>query len=98
MVTINLYGKEGCDRCEHVKRKLDFFLKKWGYLETVELKYWDLDTIDGMTEATYNDVIQTPTTVIARDGDHVAKWEGDIPDSKQLRLCIDGGGEIPSGN
>jgi len=90
MVSITLYGKESCQLCGHVRRKLDFFLKKWGYDGKVELRYWDMETVDGLTEASFNDVYRTPTTLVARDGRHVARWEGSVPDSRALRLCIDG--------
>ncbi len=91
MVTINLYGKKSCQLCEHTKRKLGFFLKKWGYEQRVQVEYWDLDTVDGLAEATFNDVLKTPATLVARDGNHVARWEGAIPDSNELKICIDGG-------
>jgi hypothetical protein len=90
MVTINIYGKETCQLCGHAKRKLSFFLKKWGYEQNVQVFYWDMDTEEGLTEASFNDVYKTPTTVVARDGRHVARWDGQIPDSQELKICIDG--------
>jgi hypothetical protein len=90
LVTITVYGKETCQLCGHVKRKLAVSLKKWGYEQNVQIFYWDMDTEEGLTEATFNDVNKTPTTVVARDGQHVARWDGQVPDSQELKLCIDG--------
>jgi len=91
MVRIDLYGKESCELCAHTKRKLDVLLKRWGYDANVKIFYWDLDTVDGLTEATFNDVHRTPTTTVSREGKHVARWEGEVPDSRALKLCIDTG-------
>jgi hypothetical protein len=90
MVTINVYGKNRCHLCEQTKRKLDFFLKKWGCEGRVALQYWDMDTVDGLTEASFNDVFKAPATLVARDGCHVARWDGVIPNSQELKICIDG--------
>jgi hypothetical protein len=90
MVTIDLYGKKTCELCEHTKRKLDFFMAKWGLDGRVQVRYWDMDTVDGLTEATFNDVLKTPATLVARDGKHIARWEGAIPNSQELKICING--------
>ena len=92
MIKVDVFGKETCELCAHTKRKLDIVLDRWGFKDQVETSYWDLGTVEGLAEGTFNDVFKTPTVLVSRDGRHVARWEGEVFDSQQLKLCIDGGG------
>jgi len=85
---ISLYGKEGCGKCQAAKKKLAFFLDKWNLNGQVEFAYWDLDTEEGLTEASFNDVVDIPTVVLERGGRSLARWDGRAPDSQELLLCI----------
>jgi len=89
MLEINVYTKEGCELCGHTKRKLDVLLKRWGRDGDVKLTYWDLETADGLAEAAFNEVYLTPTTVVSRDGETLARWEAEVPDSRLLKECIE---------
>ena len=87
---LSLYGKQGCAKCQAARKKLGFFLDKWGYNGRIEFVYWDMETEDGLTEASFNDVFDTiPTVVVEERGRGVARWDGRAPESNELRLCID---------
>lgn len=92
MVRIDIFGKDTCELCGHTKRKLAVLLERWGCNGQVQLKYWDMGTVDGLAEAAMNDVMKTPTTIVTRDGKTLARWEAQVPDSRDLKLCIDGNG------
>ena len=63
---IKLFLKsEGCPNCEKLKTELGENLQK--------LPVYFVDTLEGLTEAAYNDVLATPTLV--DNGKHVVDLE-----------------------
>ena len=87
---IKVFGKQNCGKCESTKNKVNHLLEKWGLKDKVVFSFIDLDTLDGLTEGTYHDVKEIPTTVIAREQQELARFEGDIPHSSQLGEVIGG--------
>ena len=89
MVRISIFGKQGCARCDTTKKKVTHFLSKWELDHKVEMVFHDLDTLDGRAEGAFYDVAdEIPLTVIERDGQQVARWEGDVPNSASVREVI----------
>ncbi len=82
---IKVFGKAGCAKCQTTKNKLEHFLKKWNYSNIADLKFFDMDTIDGMAEGAYYDVLKIPTTVVEKGSETIGKWEGEIPDSDEVK-------------
>lgn len=63
---IKLFLKnEGCPVCEKLKNELGEILQK--------VPVYFVDTVDGLTEAAYNDVLATPTLV--DNGKHIVDLE-----------------------
>lgn len=56
---------DGCSKCEELKNKLGENLRK--------INVYFVDTMDGLAEAAYNDVLATPTLV--HNGNHVVNLE-----------------------
>ena len=77
---IKIFGKEGCAKCTTTKNKFNHFITKLEVDDKVEIDYHDLESIDGRAEGAYNDVslTQLPTTIIEKDGEVIARWEGEI--------------------
>ena len=87
-MVIEIYGKQNCHRCEAAKRKINFFLQKWGLVEEVPVRFIDMDTVDGRAEGAFNDVAQVPTTIVRQDTTERARWVLDPPDSSELRRAL----------
>ena len=75
---IKIFGKEGCAKCQTTKNKFRHFVTKLEVQDKVEIDYHDMESIDGRAEGAYNDVLQIPTTIIERNGEIVARWEGEV--------------------
>ena len=89
MVKISIFGKQGCARCDTTKKKVSHFLRKWEFDHKVEMVFHDIDTLDGRAEGAFYDVAdELPLTVIERDGQQVARWEGDVPNSASVKMAI----------
>ncbi|MFH0732794.1 MAG: thioredoxin family protein [Candidatus Omnitrophota bacterium] len=82
---IKIFGKKGCAKCETTRNKLSHFIEKWNYNDIVSLDFMDMDTIDGVAEGAYYDVLKIPTTVIEKDNETIARWDGEVPNSDELK-------------
>ncbi|MBI4845840.1 MAG: thioredoxin family protein [Candidatus Omnitrophica bacterium] len=85
---IKVFGKKGCAKCETTKNKLTHFITKWDVDNKVELVFHDMDTIDGMAEGAYNDVLHIPTTIVEKENQVVARWDGEVPISDKVKEHI----------
>ncbi|MFH1459900.1 MAG: thioredoxin family protein [Candidatus Omnitrophota bacterium] len=84
-MNIKVFGKKGCAKCETTKNKIKHFVAKWEVDDQVKLDFHDMDTVDGMAEGAYNDVLQIPTTIFEKDNEVVARWEGEVPHSEKIK-------------
>ena len=82
---VKIFGKENCGKCQSAKNKLKFFISKWNFADRVELLFYDMDTVDGMAEGAYYDVLDVPTIIFERGRVHLARWDGEVPRSEDFR-------------
>ncbi len=85
---VSIFGKADCDLCQSAKRKVQFFLNKWDMTDRVELRFHDVDTLDGLTEGAYFDATDVPATLVLAQGNLVARWDASIPPSEGLRQAL----------
>lgn len=94
MTRINVFGKTGCAKCDTTKRKIHHFLSRWDMDHKVEMIFHDLDTVDGRAEGAFHDVLEIPATLVEADGRLVARWDGQVPNSKAVRLVLEEGANV----
>jgi hypothetical protein len=82
---VKIFGKSGCAKCDTTKNKLKHFIGKWEIDDKVELTFHDMDTVDGMAEGAYNDVMRIPTTIFEENDNIVARWDGEVPHSDKVK-------------
>jgi thiol-disulfide isomerase/thioredoxin len=85
---VKIFGKKGCAKCETTKNKFSFFLQKHNCHDKIRLEFYDMDTVEGMAEGAYYDVLKVPTTLIEKEDNVIAKWEGDIPETDEFKNYI----------
>ena len=85
MIKIKVFGKTTCDACKAVKEKFNFFLNHWGLSTQAEIVYFDLDTVDGLSQGAYYDALEFPTTILEKDGQELARWKKTVPTSQEFR-------------
>ena len=89
MLTFEVYGKNGCAKCKSTRSKLGHLIDKADRAGDVKVAYHDMDTVDGMAEGAFNDVTDIPTTILrSEDGDAVARWEGWLPPSADVKAYL----------
>jgi hypothetical protein len=82
---IKVFGKAGCAKCDTTKNKLKHYIGKWEIEDKVEITFHDMDTVDGMAEGAYNDVLQIPTTILEEGESVVARWDGEVTLSEKVK-------------
>lgn len=72
---VKFFVQEDCPQCGHAKEVLDKLIKM-----DVMVKLFDIETVDGMTEAAFHEVLATPTTIIVDDEENeLRSWRGVAP-------------------
>jgi thiol-disulfide isomerase/thioredoxin len=85
-VEIKIFGKKNCAKCQAVKEKLQSLLKDAH--DGIKFTYYDMDTVDGLTEATYYGVSGIPTTIIDCEGIEAARWSVEVPRLEDIKQYL----------
>jgi thiol-disulfide isomerase/thioredoxin len=77
---LKIFWQEGCPRCPAAKR-----LGKELEEEGVEVLYYDVKSLEGLTEASFYSVFSTPGIIIVNNEDEeVAGWRGEVPAKEDI--------------
>lgn len=77
---VKLFYKDKCPRCPAAKELVK---------DTANVEYYNLGVVDGLAEATYYNVMSTPTIMILDENDNQLKaWYGEVPDKKEYAEWI----------
>ncbi len=89
MESIKIFTKAKCPKCPAAK-EIGKELKKQG----VTVYTYDLDTIDGLAEASFRSILSTPSIIIEDEEEReIVGWRGEVPTLQevkrflQTRLC-----------
>jgi len=84
MGSVKIFTKAKCPKCPAAK-EMGMALKKEG----VEVLNYDLDTIDGLAEASFYSVLSTPSVVIEDEEEReMASWRGIVPTLQEVRQYL----------
>lgn len=84
MGKVKVFLKDGCYKCPSAK-EVGAILKKEG----LEVLYYDLDTVDGLAEASYYGVLSTPTLIVEdREERPLADFRGMVPTPQQIKEIL----------
>ncbi len=81
---VKIFGKKDCNLCKASLKKFQFFLDKWELTERIEINFYDLDTVDGLTEGSLLDALEVPTIILEKEGLEIARWEKRVPRSDEF--------------
>ena len=81
MGSIKIFTKAKCPRCPAVK-EIGKELKKEG----VSVLSYDLDTIEGLAEASFYSILSTPSIIIEDEEEkELMSWRGVVPTLQEVR-------------
>jgi glutaredoxin len=77
---IKIFWQKNCPRCPEAKNVGKQLEKE------AEVQYFDVDSVDGLAEASYYNIASTPSTVIVDNEDNEIKiWRGNAPNMEEIR-------------
>ncbi|WP_455392875.1 hypothetical protein [[Eubacterium] cellulosolvens] len=81
---IKFFWQEDCPKCVPAKDMCNKLIER-----KIQVKQFDIQTIDGMTEAAFHEVLATPTTIIVDDNENeLQSWRGVAPTFEDLEQNI----------
>lgn len=84
MGSIKIFTKAKCPKCPAAK-EIGMALRKEG----VQVIHYDLDTIDGLAEASFHSILSTPSIIIEdEDEKEVMSWKGLVPTLQEVKRYI----------
>ena len=84
MGRVKVFLKDGCYKCPSAK-EVGAILKKEG----LEVLYYDLDTVDGLAEASFYGVLSTPTLIVEdREERPLADFRGIVPTPQRVKEIL----------
>ncbi|HAJ33850.1 MAG TPA: hypothetical protein DCK79_10925 [Candidatus Atribacteria bacterium] len=77
---IKIFWQKNCPHCPEAKNTGKQLEKE------AEVQYFDVDTVDGLAEASYYDIASTPSIVVLDNNDNEIKiWRGKTPRLEEIR-------------
>jgi len=77
---VKLFVRDDCPRCPAAKKAVEG-------LQNVSV--YDVDSIDGLAEASFHGVLSTPSVLVFdSSGREVAGWRGEAPDPGMLHSVL----------
>lgn len=86
---IDIFGKEDCGKCETAKEKIKTFLSERDLTDKISLRYFDMESVDGMAEGAFCDVLKIPTIIIKDNDKKVARWDGSVPEASEVESFLE---------
>ncbi len=81
MGSVKIFFKAKCPRCPAVKEMSDTLRE-----EGIPVFDYDLDTIDGLAEASFYSILATPSIIIEDEEEReVAGWRGVVPSLQEVK-------------
>ena len=86
MESLKIFTKAKCPRCPAVK-EIGMELKKEG----VPVFNYDLDTIEGLAEASFYGILSTPSLIVEdAEEREVISWRGVVPTLQEVKQALFG--------
>ena len=83
-MTVKIFTKNECPRCPQAKQ-LGSEIEQDGH----SVLYYDVETVDGLAEATFFGVQATPTIIVEDDAENeMADFRGQVPTREELLQII----------
>jgi hypothetical protein len=84
MGSVKIFLKARCPKCPAVK-EIGMALKQEGF----PVSHYDLDTLDGLAEASFYSVLSTPSIIIEDEEEReVISWRGVVPTLQEVKQYL----------
>jgi hypothetical protein len=84
MGSVKIFLKAKCPKCPAVK-EIGMALEQEGF----PVNHYDLDTLDGLAEASFYSVLSTPSIIIEDEEEReVISWRGEVPTLQEVKQYL----------
>jgi hypothetical protein len=84
MEKVKVFVKDGCAKCPSAKEVGSLLLQ-----EGIEVLYYDIDTADGLAEASFYGVLATPTMIVEDSEEKMlADFRGTVPTVQEVKEVL----------
>jgi len=84
MGSVKIFLKAKCPKCPAVK-EIGMTLKQEGF----PVNQYDLDTLDGLAEASFYSILSTPSIIIEDEEEReVISWRGEVPTLQEVKQYL----------
>jgi hypothetical protein len=81
MGSVKIFVKAKCPKCPAAK-EIETTLKEEG----VPVFHYDLDTLDGLAEASFYSILSTPSIIVENEKEEeVVSWRGIVPTVQEVK-------------
>lgn len=85
MGSVKIFTRAKCPRCPEAKA-----IARALRSEGVHVLQFDLDTVEGLAEASFHSVLSTPSLIVEDEEEReMAGWRGKVPTLQELRALLD---------
>ncbi|NOZ82680.1 MAG: thioredoxin family protein [Euryarchaeota archaeon] len=81
---VKVFVKDSCPRCPAAK-KLAAELEAKG----VRVELYDVESLEGMAEASMYSVLATPSIIVTEGDTEVASWRGVVPSEREIAETLE---------
>jgi len=82
MKKVFIFGKPTCPVCKDARKKIAYFKKKKQF--KAEIKYFDMETVDGLAEGAFYEISDIPTVIILEEKNELVRWVKQPPISEEF--------------
>ncbi len=82
--TVKVFVKQNCPRCPAAK-ELAEKLEAGG----VKVELYDVESLDGMAEASMYSVLATPSIIVTEGDTELASWRGVVPSEREIAETLE---------
>jgi len=84
MEKVKVFVKDGCAKCPSAKKVGSLLLQ-----EGIEVLFYDIDTADGLAEASFHGVLSTPTMIVEDSEEKtIADFRGIVPTVQEVKNVL----------
>ncbi|MEM7821491.1 MAG: thioredoxin family protein [Candidatus Aenigmatarchaeota archaeon] len=77
---VKIFWQPNCPYCPKAK-KLGEDLKKDG----INVEFYNVKEVDGLAEASFFNVLSTPSVIIVNGNKEIASWRGNTPKKEEIK-------------
>ena len=84
-IAVRIFGKRECDICKTATENINRYLSEIRH--KIETFHYDMDTLDGLTEAAVHSAFDVPTIIIEKDRKEIRRWKSLPPAEEFINVC-----------